>query len=161
MALSSVTVVLNALRLRSFDAGPTASHRVGRAGPLGRLRDAWFLIVVLLAAFVVVGGVMAADRWVESRATHVTVTARDIAYHPADLRVEAGRTVVLSFRNDDPVFHDWMVDGVANVDAGARPGQTQTIRFTIDAPGTYRITCTVPGHADAGMTGTLVVDSAD
>ena len=31
------------------------------------------------------------------------------------------------------------VVGVANVDAGARPGQTQRIRFTIDQPGTYPI----------------------
>jgi uncharacterized cupredoxin-like copper-binding protein len=71
--------------------------------------------------------------------------------------VDAGRTVVLSFRNDDPVFHDWEVEGLANVDAGARPGQTQRIRFRIDEPGSYRIVCTVPGHAEAGMTGTLTV----
>ena len=73
----------------------------------------------------------------------------------------AGRTAVLTFRNDDSTFHDWEVDGVANVDAGARPGQTQRIRFTIDRPGTYQIRCTVPGHADAGMTGNLIVETAD
>ena len=72
-----------------------------------------------------------------------------------------GRSVAVWSRAHAPVSEDRMADGVAKVDAGARPGQTQTIRFTIDAPGTYRITCTVPGHADAGMTGTLVVDSAD
>ncbi len=65
--------------------------------------------------------------------------------------------VVLTFTNDDPVFHDWMVAGLANVDAGARPGQTQRIRFRIDTPGTYRILCSVEGHAEAGMVGRLVV----
>jgi Cu+-exporting ATPase len=161
MALSSVTVVLNALRLRSYDARPEAAHRVAGARGLGRLREAWFLGVVVLAAFGLAGGVMAADRWIEAGATHVEVVARDVAYEPADVRVEAGRTVVLSFRNDDPVFHDWEAEGLANVDAGARPGQTQKIRFTVDRPGTYRVTCTVPGHAEAGMVGTLVVESAD
>ena len=68
---------------------------------------------------------------------------------------------MLKFTNDDPIFHDWEVLGVANVDAGARPGQTQTIRFTIDEPGTYAIECSVPGHAESGMVGTLVVDPAD
>jgi uncharacterized cupredoxin-like copper-binding protein len=43
------------------------------------------------------------------------------------------------------------------VDAGARPGQTQRIRFAIDRPGTYEIRCTVDGHAVAGMVGRLVV----
>jgi P-type Cu+ transporter len=161
MALSSVTVVANALGLRSYDARPQASHRVGRAGLLGRLRQAWFLVAVAIAAVGLAGGVMAADRWVEAGATRLAVTARDTAFTPADLRVDAGRTVVLSFRNDDPMFHDWEVEGLANVDAGARPGQTRTIRFTIDEPGTYRILCTVPGHAEAGMAGTLVVESPD
>ena len=93
--------------------------------------------------------------------TQLGFVARDTRYTPAYLSIRAGRTAVLSFRNDDPVFHDWEVEGLANVDAGARPGQTQRIRFLINQPGTYRITCTVPGHADAGMTGTLIVEPPD
>jgi Cu+-exporting ATPase len=158
MALSSVTVVLNALRLRSYDARPEAAHRVAGSRGLRRLREAWFLGAVVLAAFVLAGGVMAADRWIEAGASQVEVVARNVAYDPADVRVKVGRTVVLSFRNEDPVFHDWEAEGLANVDAGARPGQTQEIRFTIDRPGTYRVMCTVPGHAEAGMVGTLVVE---
>ncbi|HEX2469333.1 MAG TPA: heavy metal translocating P-type ATPase [Candidatus Limnocylindrales bacterium] len=161
MALSSVSVLANALRLRSYDASPASPHRIARGGLLVRLRQAWFLAAVALASLVVAGGVMAADRWIEARATPLTVTARDVRFTPADLRVEAGQTAVLTFRNDDPIFHDWEVEGLANVDAGARPGQTRKIRFTIDQPGTYRIVCTVPGHADAGMVGTLVVESPD
>jgi Cu+-exporting ATPase len=161
MALSSVTVVANALRLRAFDARPQAAHRVGRTGLSGRLRQAWFLAAVALAAIGLAGGVMATDRWIAAGAERLDVTAHELAFTPADLRVEAGRVVVLSFRNADPTFHDWEVQGLANVDAGARPGQTSTIRFTIDQPGTYVIVCTVPGHADAGMTGTLVVESPD
>jgi Cu+-exporting ATPase len=161
MALSSVSVVANALRLRTFDARPDVPHRISRTGVVGGLREAWFLGAIGLAAFGLAGGVMAADRLIEAGATRVEVVARDGSYTPADLRIAAGRASVLSFRNDDPVFHDWEVEGLANVDAGARPGQTQRIRFTIDEPGTYPIQCTVPGHAEAGMVGTLVVEAAD
>ena len=56
--------------------------------------------------------------------------ARDLAFSPADVTITAGADGRPPFRNDDPVFHDWEVEGVANVDAGARPGQTQRIRFT-------------------------------
>jgi uncharacterized cupredoxin-like copper-binding protein len=80
-----------------------------------------------------------------------------LRFTPADVTVDRDRFVVLEFRNDDQVFHDWEVEGLANVDAGARPGQTQRIRFRIDQPGTFRIVCTVPGHAAAGMIGSLVV----
>ena len=160
MALSSVTVVANALRLRSYDARPEAAHRM-RRGSLNRLREAAFLGAVALAALGVAGGVMAADRWIERGATQITVVARDARFTPADVRIDAGQTVVLSFTNEDAAFHDWEVQGLANVDAGARPRQTQKIRFRIDEPGSYQIVCTVPGHAEAGMAGTLIVDPAD
>ncbi len=160
MALSSVTVVANALRLRGYDARPEAGHRV-RRGRAGRLREASFLVAVALAALGVAGVATAADRWIDGGATQVSVVARDLRFEPAELTVEAGTTVVLSFTNDDPVFHDWEAEGLANVDAGARPGQTQRIRFRIDDPGTYPILCTVPGHAESGMVGTLVVQPPD
>ena len=101
---------------------------------------------------------MAADRAMDAAATRVDIVARNTSFTPADVRVRSGQFVVVSFTNADPVFHDWEVEGVANIDAGARPGQTQRIRFLAPAPGTYRVVCTVEGHADAGMTGTLVVE---
>jgi plastocyanin len=125
------------------------------------LREAWFLGAIALATVGVAGGVMAADRLIDANATKVMVTARSAAFSPADVQIRAGQTVVLEFRNDDLVFHDWSVAGVANVDANARPGQTQRIRFRIDQPGTYRVECTVEGHAEAGMVGTLAVEVAD
>jgi Cu+-exporting ATPase len=161
MALSSVSVVANSLRLRSFDARPDASHGIRRRGLLGRLREAWFLGAIALAAFALAGAVTAADRAIDANAQAVEVVARDLTFAPSDVRITAGRTTVLTFRNDGSTFHDWEVDGLANVDAGARPGQTQRIRFAIDRPGIYTIRCSVAGHAAAGMVGTLVVEAAD
>jgi Cu+-exporting ATPase len=158
MALSSVSVIANSLRLRSFDARPAATRRPPRRG-IGRLRDAAFLAIVALLALGVVGGVLAADRAIDAGAQQVDVRAVGHRFEPATVHIEPRRFVVVTFTNDDPVFHDWAVEGLANVDAAARPGQTQRIRFLIDEPGAYRIVCTVPGHAEAGMTGTLVVGS--
>ena len=87
----------------------------------------------------------------------VTVTASSFRFSNPDVTIRAGEWVVVTFTNDDPVIHDWSVEGIANVDVPARPGQTARLRFVIDKPGTYRILCTIPGHAEAGMVGTLVV----
>jgi Cu+-exporting ATPase len=160
MALSSVTVVTNSLRLRGFDARPEAALQAIRHGRLARLRDAAFLAVVAVLGLGIVAGVTAADRAIDASAQNVRVVARGTAFDPAEVHVTAGRFVVLEFDNQDLVFHDWMVEGLANVDAPARPGQTARIRFRIDRPGTYRVVCSVPGHAESGMTGTLVVDPA-
>jgi Cu+-exporting ATPase len=161
MAFSSVSVVLNALRLRGYDARPQARHAVRRHGVGGHLRAAWFLGAIALAALVVAGTVMAADRLIDANARHIAITATDVRFQPAAVTVRAGEVVVVTFTNDDPIFHDWEVEGVANVDAGARPGQTQRLRFVLDRPGTYAVRCTVEGHAEAGMTGTLTVETAD
>jgi len=158
MALSSVAVVTNSLRLRRFDARPDASRARPSRGPLGAVRRGWYLVGVAVASLAIAGGVMAADRAIDAAATQVNVVARNTSFTPADVRVRSGQFVVVSFTNADPVFHDWEVEGVANIDAGARPGQTQRIRFLAPAPGTYRLICTVEGHAQAGMTGTLVVE---
>ena len=110
MALSSVSVVANSLRLRTYDARPEAVHRVGRRGPLGRLREAWFLGAIAIASIGLAGGVMAADRVDRRGGDQAGCHGPDVAFTPADVRVTAGETVVLEFTNDDPIFHDWEVD---------------------------------------------------
>jgi plastocyanin len=125
---------------------------------VGFARDSAFLVGVAALALALAGGVYAADRAIDASAQRVEVVARDVAFEPAEIRIRAGAWTVVEFTNEDPVFHDWEVEGVANVDAGARPGQTTTIRFIIDRPGTYTFLCTVPGHEEAGMVGTLIVE---
>jgi Cu+-exporting ATPase len=157
MALSSVAVVTNSLRLRSFDARPAGPRRAPAHGPIARLRGAWYLVTVAIASLAVAGGVIAADRAIDAGAVTIDVTASDMRFVPADIEIPAGRFVIVRFTNDDAVFHDWTVEGLANIDANARPGQTQRIRFRIDEPGSWTVVCSVEGHADAGMTGRLVV----
>ena len=36
-------------------------------------------------------------------------------------------------------------------------GSTGTLQFTPSTPGTYQFICTVAGHKEAGMVGTLIV----
>ncbi len=160
MALSSVSVVTNSLRLRGYDARPAAVMSEAARGRMARLRDAAFLAVIALLAVGLVAGVTAVDRTIEGSALPIRLTARDLAFSPAEIHIPAGRLVSVELVNEDPVRHDWMVEGLANVEATVRAGGTTRTRFLIDRPGRYAFLCTVPGHAEAGMRGVLVVDPA-
>ncbi|HSO28444.1 MAG TPA: heavy metal translocating P-type ATPase, partial [Candidatus Sulfomarinibacteraceae bacterium] len=157
MALSSVSVVTNSLRLRSVDVRPGRIREL-RRGPLGLVRDAAFLFGVAALALAIAGGVLAADRALTAGSQQVAVTASGFRFQPAEVTVRAGEWVVVEFTNEDEVVHDWMVEGVPNVDVPARPGQTATLRFVLDKPGMYMVMCSIPGHAEAGMVGMLVVE---
>jgi uncharacterized cupredoxin-like copper-binding protein len=160
MALSSVSVVLNSLRLRGVDVRPGHLREL-RRGPVGLVRDGAFLVVVALLGLGLATTVVAADKAVTAALPTVSVTAKDVRFSPADVTVRAGEWSAISFTNADPVVHDWMVEEIPNLDTVARPGQTTTLRFVLDTPGTYEILCSVPGHAEAGMVGTLTVLPAD
>ena len=95
--------------------------------------------------------------WWRTVSQKVEVTATQFRFNPADVTVRAGQWVIVEFSNDDPVVHDWMVQSVPNADVPARPGQTARLRFVLNEPGTYTVLCSIPGHAEAGMVGTLKV----
>jgi len=86
----------------------------------------------------------------------LTVEADEMFFAPDQLSISAGEPVNVTVVNTGEVFHDFTVaerDFMLDLPAGA----TATGGLTIDRPGEYRFQCTVPGHAAAGMTGTLIV----
>lgn len=80
----------------------------------------------------------------------------DFSFSPATLTIDADSDVSVTFENVGDVPHDWTVEELG-IQLSAAGGESET--STINAPaGTYEVICTIPGHADAGMTGTLVVE---
>lgn len=72
------------------------------------------------------------------------------------LTAAPGDTITL--QNDGASLHDFVVDELG-IDVDMPPGQTVTVTVPDDvAPGEYEFICSVPGHAQAGMVGTLVIE---
>jgi uncharacterized cupredoxin-like copper-binding protein len=78
-------------------------------------------------------------------------------FAPSSLMVRAGQPIELTLRNGGSIPHDFtLVDGASGpVKIEAQGGQTARGTFAIDSPGTYAFVCSVPGHAAAGMQGTI------
>jgi plastocyanin len=80
-----------------------------------------------------------------------------IAYDKKKLVAKAG-DVTIDFKNPAPIEHDVAIekDG-QEIAASELITEGETSVSTELKPGTYTFLCTVPGHAEAGMEGELVV----
>jgi uncharacterized cupredoxin-like copper-binding protein len=104
--------------------------------------------------------------------TTITAVATEFAFAPDSWTVPAGQEVTITLDNQGAIDHEWaiIVEGVTVAseaefdedlvlyEVEAIPGgSSETGTFTIENPGTYQVVCALPGHLDAGMVGTLVV----
>ncbi len=137
---------------------------------------------MLLLLFVGLFGVACGGNEGATTVQDVSLTATDIAYDATQLAVPVNQPVRLTLENDGVLEHDFTIreitvadvhapaeseaDGHAmsedvhdlalHVAAPANGGQA-VLEFTPTEAGEYEYYCTVSGHKEAGMVGTLVV----
>ena len=86
----------------------------------------------------------------------VRVEAKDFAFTPAAIEVNRGDRVTIELASAD-VVHGFHIEGYG-IDLTADPGQTASVSFVADRPGTFRIRCSVPcGQLHPFMAGRLRV----
>jgi plastocyanin len=84
----------------------------------------------------------------------IALRAARTAYSTTTLHARPG-AVTVSLANRDLFWHTFTIQRLG-VNVGVPVGGTRSVSFTV-APGTYTFMCTIPGHAAAGMRGTLTV----
>ncbi len=112
----------------------------------------------------------------------ITLTAKNMTFSPSSFEATAGVPVILAFVNQDPFEHDFGIleipvesvsgpewvstdhpmdlgDAAANpvLHVTVPPNGTNRLTFTPTKPETYKFYCTVRGHREAGMVGTMTV----
>ncbi len=142
MALSSVSVISNSLRLRAYDPRPAAVLAASRHADLdprprrrvpgagGARRDS-----------ALPPGVIGYGRWLDANARPVDLVATGLRGEAPIVHVAAGQDVLVTLRNDDVSVSVCTLPGVPRVELNPRPGATQATRFAIATPGTYALTC--------------------
>jgi heme/copper-type cytochrome/quinol oxidase subunit 2 len=84
------------------------------------------------------------------------IDARQYAYSPSELKVNAGDTVTIQLVSTD-VVHGLYVDDY-DISVEADPGQSATLTFTADKPGSFRFRCNITcGAMHPFMIGKLTV----
>lgn len=82
----------------------------------------------------------------------------ELKYNTTSLTAKAGK-VSIDFKNMSSLMHNVTVETSSGTQVGATPtfqGGSKTLTLNLK-PGTYKFFCSVPGHRQAGMEGTLTV----
>ena len=80
----------------------------------------------------------------------------NLAFDTTSLSAPAGE-VTVEFTNDSDVPHDVVIEGVDGAQTEVISGASDSFTVTLE-PGEYTFFCSVPGHREAGMEGTLTVE---
>jgi plastocyanin len=145
LAAAAVAAVL-AWRGRTVSSpGPAAR------GPAGLAAGAVLALAAVLGAVAVAGPREPAAAPGSQR---IALRAARTAYSTTALTARPGQ-VTVSLTNRDLFWHTFTIERLGvNVDVPV--GGTRSVSFTAE-PGTWTFVCTIPGHAAAGMRGTLTV----
>lgn len=130
-------------------------------------RIAILLALLLLPAFAACG-----DDDGGGDGASITVALDDFSFAPGSISATAGTEVTVTVSNIGGIQHSWVLlnagdevtataeisdDRILASSGDLEPGESGTVSFTAPAAGTYQIVCHIPGHTEAGMTGTLQV----
>jgi len=88
-------------------------------------------------------------------AAPVTIEAVDIAWNPDQASIPANTDVTVTVPNVGAALHTFVIEALG-VKIEMAAGETKEVVINA-AAGTYEYICDVPGHAEAGMVGTLTV----
>jgi plastocyanin len=97
------------------------------------------------------------DSAVPEGARTIPVSATSYSFDPGTLTVAVGEPIAVELTSTD-IEHDLVVDEV-DLHVAAAQGETEVGGFTATEAGEYEMYCSVPGHREAGMVGTLVVEA--
>lgn len=142
--------------------GPTSTQPTPSTGPR-TFRDPMnsrvALFLLMLAGLVVAFAPLPTPNSTPQDRTF-EIDARQFAYSPSELNVNPGDTVTLQLVSTD-VVHGLYVDGY-EVSVEADPGQTATLTFIADRPGSFRFRCNITcGAMHPFMIGKLTVGRND
>ena len=145
------------------------------------LRIARLSLALIVASLLAACGATAAA---PSESQSLTVTTKEFSFAPAQITIASAQPVELTLQNAGAVEHDWSVREIdlsgkpttsgesgaghmagdmhdaPKLHIAAAPGAQGTLSFVPSKPGTYEFYCTVAGHKEAGMVGTLTVKGA-
>lgn len=86
------------------------------------------------------------------------ISAKEYAFTPSIVTVQKGDGVKVNFTNDGTVPHNFTITQLNVATKTINSGESVSVTFVAENAGTYTYHCSIDGHRDFGMQGTLIVN---
>jgi uncharacterized cupredoxin-like copper-binding protein len=130
-----------------------------------------FVALLVLVLPLVLAACGSSGSAADDASTTISLNMQDFQFEPSRITVPGGKEITLHLSNTGAMEHNLTLmvkpaeapfDGpdTANIyfQKSLKSGESATVTFTAPAaPGEYQLVCSVPGHIEAGMVGTMVV----
>lgn len=93
----------------------------------------------------------------ETKPAEVRIVSTEFKYAPATVLVAGGHAVTLVLDNSGAETEHGLFVVASGFRLQAKAGEIVRKNTVFEKPGEYEFVCDLPGHRDAGMTGTLIV----
>ena len=124
---------------------------------LGAGSFAFALVAAFLAFFAFIMAAHADSKSTGAPANGVQVTLAEFSITPQMISAPAGGKLVVN--NGGTTVHTLMVEGTNVTTKELQPGESQTLDLKGLKSGTYTVSCSIPGHKQAGMVAMLHLGS--
>jgi uncharacterized cupredoxin-like copper-binding protein len=121
-----------------------------------RIRHAAGVAAAVVVAGGALGGTALASHQSAKQANatvHITVTAHEFDFKLSKTTVKKGTTVVFKYVNAGVVAHDFDFPTLHKKTKILASKKTQTLTIKFTKAGKFKYICSVPRHAEQGMTG--------
>lgn len=91
------------------------------------------------------------------------IVATDLKFTPPTIQAKVGQPLTVILENKGVIEHDLAFPTMkadkptSALKVVAKPGQTVALDFTPTVTGNYEYVCTITGHKESGMKGTITV----
>jgi FtsP/CotA-like multicopper oxidase with cupredoxin domain/plastocyanin len=118
-----------------------------------------FSVLTVVSAACSGGGSSASSNADAGAPVSFDVSLSEFQISPSSIQAPAGRPMTFNITNDGQAPHTFAVDTGAGVEATQEiaPGASTVLSVPELEAGEYRLSCTISGHADLGMVGSLIV----
>ena len=118
-------------------------------------RIALLSVVSVVAALGCASAPASAAQHAAPKPMQVTVTMTEFKFKLSVKQLPRVGTVIFKVVNKGKIEHDFKINGKKT--PNIKPGKSATLKVVFKKKGRYAYLCTIPGHAAAGMKGTLAV----